>query len=183
MNTARKDANVTVVGLILLISAVITTALAIQSVPINAVLAFILKSVLLGMAVGYIARESDKVEEGTKVTLGFVIGYGCVFLGGSTIIVAGLLIPMTLSIFLLGFTFLYSGAPHRVMDPGDFIGVFGIVAVVVFIVGIALNPIIFWFTNAAIPLAIANPFLAGGIIVVIAILILCVLGEIAQQVE
>ncbi len=170
MNIERKDVNVAIIGLILLILATISTVIAAESVPINAILAFLLKSALLGMVIGHIARKSDKLDEGTKVTLGFVVGSGCVFLVVSTIIVAGLLVPMTLFVFALGFTFLYSGAPHRKMKPEGFIIVFGIIAVIVFIIGLAIDSILIWLTTAAIPFLVANPIIAGAIMIILIII-------------
>jgi hypothetical protein len=176
MNKERKDANVAIIGLILLILATVSTIIAAGSVPMNAILAFLLKSALLGMVIGHIARKSDELDEGTKVTLGFVVGSGCVFLVVSTIIVAGLLVPVTLFVFALGFTFLYSGAPHRIMNPEGFIIIFGIIAVIAFIIGLAIDSILIWLTTAAIPFLVANPIIAFGAVVVL-IIIACMRVE------
>lgn len=172
MNKEKRDVNVAIIGLVLLILAAASTVIASISVPRAAIIAFLFKSVLLGMAIGCIARESDELSEGTKVTLGFFVGYGGLFLALSTIIVTGLLVPLTIFVFALGFTFFYSGAPHHIMDPDDFIIIFGILAVVVFMVSFVIDQILSWTTSVAIPYLIANPLviflIIGGLILIIA---------------
>ena len=54
-----------------------------------------------------------------------------------------ILVPMTFFIFALGFTFPYSKAPHRVMNPEGFIIIFGVIVVILLIArlvgGLILN--------------------------------------------